>query len=244
MSWLLLALLPLGIAGDPCPIDLRFGEYTPSWRDRDADLAALQSQRTLLGVSYGTVGDDVVVRAVVPDSPASRADLRQGDVFASVGGTAVTGQAQLGTLLDDPVNAEVVELVVRREGVDTALRIERERVDPVLMGLVNTAENTECRSVQMLQLDAAQQAAVAEHGFDDQRAFRCEQAHEDLARDFQSGDVILVRGGSRLLLVAPGWHSTCVGVDAYDGEGLTRDRLGSLLEQLTSAYVADRHANP
>ena len=48
----MLLLLSTALAGDPCPIPVRFMEVTPSWRERTADLAALKRQRTMYGVTY------------------------------------------------------------------------------------------------------------------------------------------------------------------------------------------------
>ena len=78
MSWLLAALLvPNSWAGDPCPIGLDFHEYTPSWRDRAADLQALSTKRPWYGLHYGAQKGQAVV--FLPSPPRRRPPDRRRD---------------------------------------------------------------------------------------------------------------------------------------------------------------------
>jgi len=246
MRWLLglpiLLLTTPALAGDPCPIGLDVAEYTPEWRDRTADLDALSSKRTWLGLNY--YGEsEVKVRRTVPGSPADGSGLKKGDVIATFNGVAVTGRAHLNELFDSHPNGPVT-LGIRRGDETSTLTLERGPADPVFLGLVNEAETTECRRVRIVALTESQAAAVATGAFDANKGFRCQDAHVALDSSFDSGSLVMIRGGRRILLTMPGWATTCVAVAEYDGEGLTSSRLRALLERLARSYVQDRHDNP
>ncbi|MCP4869861.1 MAG: PDZ domain-containing protein [Proteobacteria bacterium] len=238
-------LLPsAALAGDPCPITLELHEYTPTWRDRGADLDALESQRSWYGLNYrGT--ETVRVRHVIAGSPAAASGLAAGDLLTSFNGTPITSRSHLGELFDAlGTSNSKVSLGVDRKGTAMTVELVRGAADPVFFGLVNATESTECRSVSIWSLTEAQAAAVASGAFTDQRGFRCDDAHTAMGSAFESGDVIMIRGGRRILLTMPGWGTTCVAVADYDGAKLTTDALSALLERLAKAYVADRHDNP
>ena len=238
---LLLAAPVPAHAGDPCPIGLELHEYTPEWRSRADDLAALRTKRAWIGVNYR--GDDTVtIQRTIPGSPAHAAGLLRGDVIAAFDGVPVGGQKHLNELFDAAHRAVV--LTIETDGVSRLVGLERGPADPVFLGLVNAAETQECRAVHVQELTVPQQAALVTGAFDTNRGFRCDDAHAALMPAFDSGDVVMIRGGRRILLTMPGWGTTCVSVGDYDGEGLTTERLRSLIESLARPYVADRHANP
>ncbi|MCB9779386.1 MAG: PDZ domain-containing protein [Alphaproteobacteria bacterium] len=247
----LLLLAGPALAGDPCPIDLVFHEATPSWRDREADLAALRSRSWWLGVSYGS-GSPVRVTAVAPDGPAGRAGLTRGDLLESVDGQPIADSTDVGRLLD--AAARTVALGIRREGAEQTLTIERGAADPVFLGAVQALHGQDCRNARIDGLTDAQRAAVERGVFTPDRAFRCDDAHRALAPSpdggdaedggFASGDVVVVRGGRRILWTMPGWATRCVDVAALDGDALTDEHLRELVEALAAPYVQDRHDNP
>jgi hypothetical protein len=242
MTWLWL-ILTTAWAGDPCPIPLTFHEFTPEWRDRAADLAGLQSQKTWLGVTYREAGGEVVVTAVIPGSPADRAGLQVDDAIVELGGAPVSTRAEVTASLDAHPDAPV-SLTLSRDGASRQGSLARGPADPLFLGLVQATESTDCRSAGVGRLSEAQRAALATGAFDAQRAFRCEDAHQALQGAFHSGDVVMVRGGSRVLLTLPGWKTVCVGVSSTDGASLDEARARALVEELAAPYVKDRHENP
>lgn len=231
-------------AGDPCPIDVRLAEHTPSWRSRDADLAALATKRQWIGVSYRGRGGSVQLRAVGSNSPADRAGLRPGDTVVKVGEQTITTTQQLNAALDALTGSSTVQVQVQREGKPLTVSLGRGAADPVLMAMVDATASTDCREGVLLQLTEEQRAAVEAGAFDQGRGFRCETAHTALAAHFQSGDVVLVRGGRRILVTAPGWATRCVSVASLDGERLTPEAAKALLEGVVAGHVKDRHDNP
>ncbi|TNE91392.1 MAG: PDZ domain-containing protein [Deltaproteobacteria bacterium] len=236
--------LSAALAGDPCPIDLQFAEYTPEWRDRSADLAALESRRTWMGLSYGKKAGLVRVKSVIPGSPAEQAGITVGHRLAFVNGKPVVSTEQANELFDAPSAQDEVEVVFDDEGTKSTVVLRRAPADPVFLGLVNAAENTECRDVRIVGLSDGQRAAIAKGAFNESRAFQCDSAHKALASDFPSGSVVMIRGGSRILLTMPGWTTRCVGVDSLDGTSLTLTALKETMSELAKDYVTDRHENP
>jgi hypothetical protein len=228
-------------AGDPCPIALQLFEVTPTWRDRTEDLAALTTQRSWLGLTFGG-RDTTTIKAVLPNSPAHAAGVQPGDTVLTVAGTPLTERGELDALL--AAAGDPLALTLGREGGTVPVQLSRGPADPVFLGLVQAAEAHDCRQVKVGALSAEQAAALATGAFDAQRGFRCDDAHQRLDGAFGSGDLVVVRGGRRLLLTTPGWATRCVDVAAYDGDTLTDTRLGELLDTVTSAYVQDRHDNP
>ncbi len=65
--------------------------------------------------------------SVVPDSPAARAGLRQGDIITKLGGVDISRQRTLADVLRGYKVGETVELVVRRGGGTITLNVTLER---------------------------------------------------------------------------------------------------------------------
>jgi membrane-associated protease RseP (regulator of RpoE activity) len=240
-----LALLALSIAwaGDPCPIDVDVAAVTPPWRDRSADLGSLQSKRTWLGLSWRTSGGGVRITAIGAGSPAEEQGIRVGDQLVQIGGAPVHDTASTNAAFDAVVEGATIPVRVRRGEDLLDFPLAPGAADPLVLGLVAAAGAQECRSSRLLTLDEAQTQAVLSGVFDGQRGFRCADAHHAI-KGLPAGSLVVVRGGSRVLLTTPGWASTCVGVASVDGEALTPQRLEAVLEPLLEAYVQDRHANP
>ena len=242
LALILLTSLPgLAQAGDPCPIDLRFAEYTPPWRDRAVDLSTLSAQRTWLGLTLDGA-PPLRVRSAAPGSAAGAAGLQSGDVITSLNGVDVTDRKHLDTLFQG-ASGELV-LGVSRAGETVKAPLKAGPADPVFLGLLWAGESQECRDVSIVGFSADEAAALAKGAFDANRGFRCADAHTALAGSFESGAVVLIRGGTRILLTVPGWATTCVAVGDYDGDKLTPERLRSLLDGVSAGYVKDRHDNP
>ncbi len=113
-----------------------------------------------------------------------------------------------------------------------------------VLSLIQEIVRQELGRVRVGELGTEQRAAVASGAFTDQRGFRCEDAHRVIGTGFEAGDVVMIRGGRRVLLTMPGWATTCHNVADSDGDKLTSARLLALVEGLEAAYVADRHDNP
>ena len=245
MSALALALVAAALAGDPCPIPVRFAAAPPSWRDAPADLAALTSERRWFGLTYRERGGQVAVVATAPGSPAAAAGLAPGDTVTAAVGAPVASKSDLDAAFDSVDDAGSVTLTVSRDGTTRSVPLTRGRADPLLLGLLEHTRAQGCRDTGLAALTAAQAAAVEAAVVDAGRAFQCADAHTALANvGLEPGTVVLVRGGRRVLLALPGWATRCAAVADTDGDALTPERLRSLLDALTGAYVADRHANP
>ena len=242
LAWM---LLPAALAGDPCPIGVRFAEVTPPWRDRNADLAALQSQQLWFGLTWGHRMDTVRVVATQPGSPAEAAGLRAGDVLTAIQGQPVTRSEQVGAAFDARPEGLPLSLeVTGAEGART-VSLAPGPADPLLMAMLKATQGQRCRDTRLAALSPAQVAAVQREAFDDARGFRCEDAHTALADDgFEPGTVVVVRGGRRVLITAPGWATHCAAVVQTDGDALTPAVALGLVDRVTSAYVQDRHDNP
>lgn len=243
MTPLTLLALPVALAGDPCPIDVEIAAVTPPWRDRTADLAALQSKRTWLGLSWRVSGGAVRVTAVAAGSPAEQQGLRAGDRLIEVGGAMVSDKATTNAAFDAVADAPSFRVRARRGDDMVELRLAPGAADPLVLGLVAAAGAQECRSARLLGLDDAQTAAALAGAFDENKGFRCTDAHRAI-KSLPSGSLVVVRGGSRVLLSAPGWASACVSVASVDGDALTPERLDAVLTPILEDYVQHRHDHP
>lgn len=245
MSALALLLLPAALAGDPCPIVVQLAEVTPPWRDRTADLAALQSQQLWFGLTYRSRGDTVSVRATQPGSPARAAGLLPGDRLVAVEGQPVTSIAQVNAAFDAMPEGLGLTLTIARDGAERAVKLAPGPADPLLMAMLAATRGQECRETGLATLTEAQVAAVQREAFTADRAFRCEDAHTALADDgFDEGTVVIVRGGRRVLITTPGWATHCAAVVQTDGPELTPAVALGLVDRVTAAYVQDRHDHP
>lgn len=234
-------LFSLAFAGDPCPIDFVFTEVTPSWRNRTEDLGKLNQQKRLYGISYRERGGVVTVVELVPHTAADER-LQVGDVVKSIGTTPITSMKDVDTGLDAAAGG-VAKIVVERQGKAVEVQVGPSPIDPIAFALFHQARESECSHPSFGRLTEAQVADVHQAAFDENRAFRCDDAHKRFQATYAPGTSLIIRGGRRVLLTMPGWHTLCVGVEDTDTPKLEQD-AEQLQERLTRAYVADRHANP
>jgi len=245
----LLLLSPTAFAGDPCPIPFTVYEHTPAWRDKATDLASLQSQDGIMGLHYR----QLKVTKVNAGEPADAAGVQVGDIISAVNGQDVRDHAHASQLLGQP-NRDV-SLTIQRGGTTHTLSIQKKAADPVVMHMLRVVQalstpkdpaDTRCLEVSRDQLTPAQTALVAKAAFNASKNFQCSDAHTRLSQaDFSyGGPLILVRGGSRLLLTVPEWGTQCVSVSEYDGAKLTYPRVLDLINDVGAKYIADRHRNP
>jgi PDZ domain len=178
---------------------------------------------------------------VYPGTAAAAAGLQVGDHLVAVSGAPLAGRSVAAAF--DAVELHVpVRLTIERAGVRSEVSLLRGPVDPLLWGLFDAAGAQECRTAEMLAPDAALLERVESAAFDASRAFRCTDAHRRLSGAAPPGTVLVVRGGTRILLVVPGSGSRCVSV--AEADGAPPALLKSWLDELTRAYVADRHRHP
>jgi hypothetical protein len=242
LGWGLVLLSAPARAGDPCPIGLELGAAPPSWRDPAADLAALKHPKAWLGMSYRAAGGGIELTVVHAGSPAAAGGLQVGDRLQAVGGRAVATEAEVGAAIDALGPDAPVPLGLERGGAPVAVELRRGPVDPLLWGLFAAAKAQDCRDPRLFTPDAGLRAAVEAGAYDAQRGFRCADAHRALKDAAPPGTVLVLRGGSRVLLVAPGSGALCVSV--AEADGASPDQHAAWLERVTAPHVADRHANP
>ncbi|MCX6829764.1 MAG: PDZ domain-containing protein [candidate division Zixibacteria bacterium] len=119
----LLAVLPLWSAGvaDKNPANAWLGLYTQTV---DKDL----KEAFRLDVDHG-----VIVNQVIPDSPADKAGLQQGDIILSIDGAKLTGSDQLAELVSGHKPGDQIKVEILRKGVQkemTATIGERKGEEP------------------------------------------------------------------------------------------------------------------
>ena len=90
----------------------------------DEGRATVSRQRGGLGIMLGRRGEDLVVSGTVPESPASVAGLREGDVLVAVNGKTVRGlpSGDLAVEMRKPA----VELTVNRDGRPHTVTLTRD----------------------------------------------------------------------------------------------------------------------
>jgi len=241
VGWVLAFAAPAR-AGDPCPIPLAIGAVPPPWRDAAADLAALDHPRVWLGLTWEDPPGGPVVSVVHAGGPAAAADVRVGDRITAIDGRPVADGAALSAAFDAAETGASIRIALVRDGTGPTVTLRRGPVDPLVYGLWAAAQADRCRAPRLVVPDAGLAAAVVAGAFDAQRAFRCADAHVALRDAAPPGTVLVVRGGSRVLLVSPGSGTLCVGVDEADGADGAQH--AAWLAAVTGPYVADRHANP
>src|SRR5262245_11647131 len=97
----------------------------------DAVLAAMKDGKTLqvgfLGVQVEAKGDPptgAVIKEVVPDSPAAKADLKADDRIVSVDGIEVQDAAQLSSVIGRFLAGDKVAVVIERGGEKKTIEVE------------------------------------------------------------------------------------------------------------------------
>ena len=234
------------LAGDPCPIGFEVYDVgPPEWLDRDALLSALVSKDSWVGMSFRSAKDGIEVRAVSDGSPAAKAGLLVGDLITSFGAARIVDHEVAGVLLRKRKPGDMLELKVNRDAGEVALTLTLGAQDPVVGALIDEASSRECSSVRRANVDAARAAAVRAAVFSKARRFRCDDAHKALKKaGLEGGDIVVVRGTTRLLVSNAGWGTKCLKPSDLDGPKLTPKAIGKVLDAVAKRYVRDRHDNP
>ena len=242
-------------AGDPCPIGIELYEARPSWRDHAADLKALKTKRLALGLTSFDDDNGKITLSARPGSPAERAGVQDKDELVSINGQSSAGRTKNNRIFDQLLRNSPdapVKLVVKRSGELMSLELLPERVDPIFWGILNAGEAIECRKVSLRSPTAEQQRQIEKALVDTQRNFLCADGHQNkaLQKMFESGSLIMMRGGKRIMFVMPGWQTTCVNTGEYDGQRTSSDSAQGqktwmqLLNRVSERYVKDRFKNP
>lgn len=252
LSALLLCLSGLrdAHAGDPCPVSFEVHDFgSPSWLDRDQVLSNLKSSRGWLGISYRDKKDGVTITQIFPGSPALKAGIQRGDIIKSVAGTAVSNQKQVNRAFDRFKPGDTIKMQVVRAGKPVNLSFQYARRDPLLFAMVEHMKgHDDCTDIDLKPNPDVDAKRFKRAIFGNGKRFQCTSAHRRLAKLFDDhhgdGMIVAVRGRKRVLLSLVGWKTICIKSASVDGEKLSKKNVQSVFNRLTSAFVADRYANP
>jgi Do/DeqQ family serine protease len=109
---------------------LLFGEVHPVWLGME--FQNLEPElREVMGLPNGMAG--ALVNRLHPNSPASRADIRRGDIIASVDGRSVTNAQQLFEMLEGMTAGQTIRLELYRGGEIHKARAVAEELPPSMV---------------------------------------------------------------------------------------------------------------
>ena len=247
----LLAAVILGMspaiaqAGDPCPISVNIRDLgAPDWLDREALLDALQVQRSWIGITYGDRDLGIELTYIHPDSAAAKAGLQVGDMVSEINGVLTTDDAKRRAMFDALAPGDQINFIrVDQPPVSTTVG----HTDPVPVGMANAFEQQDCRDATLRTVPEAERADILPMLFNDNRGFRCEDAHvalQTLGERYEINEVYFVRGSRRILMTMPYWGTSCINIDALDGANYTPSQLQAALDAVVNDYVQDRFENP
>ncbi|AKS46217.1 PDZ domain-containing protein [Octadecabacter temperatus] len=240
----LLALAAPAYAGDACPVGVTIVDLgVPAWLDRDAILADLSTTRTRVGIGYSFGDDGFVITRTEPGTPAETSGLLSGDIVLTIDGFNVESADTLLQVVDAAKPHETIHLRVSRDNEVVAIDLTLGATDPVPAMLAHVGSLGECRHSTNRHATESERAQFVPQLNDENRAFRCDDAHIDLVGNDQGATVYFVRGSRRVLLTFPDWGTVCVASQALDGAD-QRDNGAALLDELIGDFVADRIANP
>jgi serine protease Do len=86
----------------------------------------IRPQKALMGIEFKFGASLPTIGALMPGYGAEKAGLHPGDIIAAVDGAAVTNREQIINLLREKRDGQIVELRIRREGLDfdTGVRLK------------------------------------------------------------------------------------------------------------------------
>lgn len=239
-----LALSSPAFAGDACPIGVMIVDLgVPEWLDREEILSNLSSTRTRMGIGYEFGANGATVTEVFASSPADAAGVQIGDIITTIGDITVGPQGSIHAVADAAHPGETVALKIIRAGRNLTRDMMFGGTDPVPRALADAGSQGECRYSDARSATDTERSQITPQLTNENRAFRCDDAHTDL-RGVASGDTVyFLRGSRRILVTFPEWGTACVPSQTLDGANLVENAAG-VLNTLIADYAADRMANP
>lgn len=245
-TWMLLIILLLSFlifAGDPGPIRLTMYNVTPSWRNAKKDMAALNSKLFRAGIGYNDRSGSVVISTIFEGSAASKSALTVGDTLLAVNDMVVKTEPEVSKAFD-AVRVAFINLRVKRGSDTLTITVDRNMGDPLFYKLTYWAKDKYGAYISYGTITDEEQALIEEKAFTASKGFRTDDAHKSLKGHFTEDNLLMIRGGKRILFILPGWSTVCVNVSDYDGTLLTDSRLEELWSRIVGRYDDWRYANP
>lgn len=230
-------------AGDPGPISLTMYNITPSWRNAQNDITALESKLFRAGIGYNDRSGSVVISTIFKESAASKSGLAVGDTLLAVNDKVVKTESEVAEAFDATKVAPII-LQVKRKNEPLTITVNRNMGDPLFYNLIYWARDEYGASIRYGTVTDDDQKLIEEKAFTPSKGFRIEDAHKRLKGHFPEGTLLMIRGGKRILFVLPGWSTVCVKVPEYDGTLLTDARLEKLWTRIVGRYDNWRYDNP
>ena len=238
----------LSYAGDPCPIGFRFYDAgVAPWLDRDKILNQLESKERWFGISYRDKEVGVVVTKVYKNSPAEASDIRVGDIIYSIDNSAIKTSNNLSSYLDNKKINNGITVKIKRANKKIQTKVILAFRDPLLYRL-NEYQPESCSQSYIKELSENEKREIYKKAFSSSKSFECKRAHEKLSKmkkfKYNNGQLVLIRGSKRIMLVEPQWGTVCVNSRDYDGKNLTDKQVKKLFNKIFSSYINDRFKNP
>lgn len=245
-SVITLCLLPVTAhAGDPCPVPIKIHDLgVPSWLDRDALLAELQTQKPWIGIRHRDIETGLELTYIHPNSAAAAAGLQQGDVVTAVDDVLATEITAREALLDAKQPGNVITFA-RLNQPSVTLTVSN--TDPVPIGMDIAFRREDCRTSQLAGPGDGDREMIMSMLFDENRRFRCYDAHialQSLGELYEITDVYFVRGSRRILITMPYWGTTCINSSQLDGDNYTNPQLLEVLYSVVGDFVNYNIENP
>jgi hypothetical protein len=136
---------------------------------------------------------------------------------------------------------------IKRNAKKIEKKVTLASLDPLLYRL-KMHEPESCSQMHTKELPKKIKEEIHKKVFSPLHRFDCKTAHEKLSKmelfKENAGQLILIRGTKRAMLVEPQWGTVCVNSLDYDGENLTDTKIEKLFSKLFSNYIEDRFINP
>ncbi len=109
-----------------CGATMRLATRTdpPAYAETDRRFRIRRQMTAFMGVTLADRGEDVVISGTVPDGPADRSGVREGDLLRRLGDRRIGRSSDVLETLRERSPGDTVNVVVEREGRRTELPIE------------------------------------------------------------------------------------------------------------------------
>ena len=243
---LIVLWLSLLKAGDPCPIGYNFYDAgVPSWLDRSKILNELKSKKTWLGIAYNDIEGRVEITNVFKQSPAEKAGIKVGDTIYALADKKIKRMHEFSDYFD--IERKEIKIKIKRKGKVIEKKITLGFRDPLLYALKEYIPEG-CSDSQMKELSEKERQEIYKKVISPLKRFDCKTAHKKLQKmklfTYNEGQLVLIRGSKRVLLIEPQWGTVCLNSRDYDGKNLTKTTIKKLFLKLFDKYTNDRFENP